>query len=100
MCSYKVSRKAKNDLLAIGRYTSHKWGKTQRNIYLKQLDDCFAQLAENPKLGVDCDYIKKDYRKFPQGSHLVFYKQNSKRVVEIIRILHKTMDEELNLIQA
>ncbi|MFV2059001.1 MAG: type II toxin-antitoxin system RelE/ParE family toxin, partial [Thiohalomonadales bacterium] len=97
MCSYKVSRKAQIDLLAIGRFTSRKWGHKQRNIYLKQLDDCFTQLAENPKLGVTCDDIKKDYRKFPQGNHLIFYKQNEKSVVEIIRILHKSMDEEFNL---
>ena len=100
MRSYKVSRKAHIDLFAIGRYTARKWGKTQRNIYLKQLDDCFTQLAENPKLRVACDYIRKDYRKFPQGSHLVFYKRNSKKIVEIIRILHKSMDEEPNLTEA
>ena len=100
MCTYRVSRKAKIDLLAIGRYTSRKWGRTQRNLYLTQLDNCFTQLAENPKLGVTCDYIKKDYRKFPQGSHLVFYKKNSKSVVEIIRVLHKSMDEDGNLTEA
>lgn len=97
---YRVSGKAKSDLLAIGRYTSRKWGKTQRNIYLKQIDDCFTQLAENPELGVTCDYIKKDYRKFPQGSHLVFYKLSSKNVLEIIRVLHNSMDEKLNFTEA
>ena len=100
MLSYKVTRKAQIDLLAIGRYTSRKWGKTQRNIYLKQFDDCFTQLAENPKLGVTCDYIKKDYRKFPQGSHIIFYRQNSNNVVEIIRILHNSMDENFNFTEA
>lgn len=100
MRPYKVSRKAQFDLLGIGRYTSRKWGKTQRNIYLKQLDNCFTQLAENPNLGVACDYIKKDYRKFPQGSHIIFYKQSLQNIVEIIRILHKSMDEEFNLTEA
>lgn len=97
---YRLSRKAHIDLLVIGRYTSRKWGKSQRNVYLKQFDDRFTQLAENPKLGVTCDYIQKDYRKFPQDSHIIFYKLSSKNVVEIIRILHKSMDEEFNLTEA
>lgn len=96
MASFRVSRKAQIDLLTIGRYTAIRWGVVQRNIYLKQLDDCFTQLSDNPSFGIACDYIKKDYRKFPQGSHIVFYKLATRNVVEIIRILYKSMDEESN----
>ncbi|NOX43803.1 MAG: type II toxin-antitoxin system RelE/ParE family toxin [Gammaproteobacteria bacterium] len=97
MPAYKVTNKAKADLIAIGRYTTKKWGVAQRNDYLKQLDNCFSQISENPKLGVTSDLIKKDYRKFPQGSHLIFYKQNLNGIIEIIRVLHKTMDIESNI---
>ena len=81
----------------IGRFTEKKWGVEQRNIYLKQLDDCFSQLSDNPMQGTPCDYISKNYRKFPQGSHLVFYKYKQKNVIEIIRILHKSMDVKSKL---
>ena len=93
-----MSKKAKADLLGIGGITVKKWGVAKRNIYLKQFDKCFTQLSENPGLGVVCDYIKDGYRKFPQGSHLIFYKLSSSNVVEIIRILHQSMDEESNLL--
>ena len=92
-----VTRKAHADLISIGRFTAKEWGISQRNNYLKQLDNCFQQLAENPELGTACDYIAKGYRKFPQGSHIVFYRQSIKGVVQIIRVLHKTMDVELKL---
>lgn len=92
MSSYKVTKKAQADLIEIGRFTAKKWGVSQRNRYLKQLDNCFSQLSENPNLGIVCDFIANDYRKFPQGSHIVFYKQDSKGLVEIIRVLHKSMD--------
>lgn len=46
----------------------------QRNRYLKGLNQAFVQLSENPKLGMRCEFIAKGYRKFPQGSHLIFYK--------------------------
>lgn len=92
MPPFKVSKKAYSDISEIGRYTQKNWGTPQRNYYLKQLDECFFQLAEYPELGLTCDYIAQGYRKFPQGSHLVFYKQDSDGAVEIIRVLHKNMD--------
>ena len=92
MPTYKVTRKAQADLIEIGRYTTKEWGVTQRNTYLKELDNCFSQIAKNPELGMTCDYIANGYRKFPQGSHLIFYKQDDEDIVEIIRVLHKSMD--------
>lgn len=89
-----VTRKAHADLIAIGRFTAKEWGITRRNKYLKQLDDCFLQLSRNPELGVACNYIADGYRKFPQGSHLIFYRLNAEGIVEIIRVIHKVMDIE------
>jgi len=92
MPSFKLSQKAVTDLVEVGIYTTKIWGKSQRNIYLKQFDDCFIQLSEIPNLGLKCDYIREGYRKFPQASHVIYYRLNPKNVVEIIRILHKSMD--------
>lgn len=92
MYSFKLSQKAVEDLIDIGRYTTKIWGASQRNKYLKQIDDCFAQLSKKPTLGIKCDYVAKGYRKVPQGSHMIFYKLNTEDVVEIIRVLHKSMD--------
>ena len=97
MPNYRLSRKALSDLVEIGRYTERKWSVNQRNTYLKQIDNCFAELSDNPNLGVKCDYIKKGYRKFPQGSHIIFYRLNSDNILEIIRVLHKSMDVESHL---
>jgi len=97
MSSYKVTKKAHADLIEIGRFTAKKWGISQRDSYLKQLDKCFSHLSGNPQLGIACDYIVKGYRKFSQGSHLIFYKQGPGGTVEIIRILYKSMDVESKL---
>ncbi len=94
MTSFKVTKKALGDLLNIGKYTQNKWGAAQRNTYLKQLDDCFQKLSENPNMGIKSDYIKEGYYKFPQGSHLIFYKSASERSITIVRVLHKSMDVE------
>lgn len=92
MTAYKLTNKAQDDLLSIGRYTLKKWGVAQRNFYLKQLDACFSQIAKKPMIGMACDFITAGYRKIPQGSHVIFYKKNSAGIVEIIRVLHKVMD--------
>ncbi len=83
---------AKSDLKDIALFTQRKWGREQRNVYLKQFDDSFWLLSENPDMGKPCDAIRDGYRKFPQGSHVIFYKQIGSQEILIIRILHKSMD--------
>jgi toxin ParE1/3/4 len=63
-------------------------------LYIKQFDEGFHLLSETPAIGKKCDDIKIGYRKFPQGSHLVFYREMTKSKIRIIRILHKSMDVE------
>ena len=83
---------AKADLKDIAVFTQRKWGPEQRNIYLKQFDDAFRMLSKNPDIGKGCDEIRAGYRKFPQGSHVIFYKQTNSQEILVIRILHKSMD--------
>lgn len=97
MPSFKVSQRARADLLAIGRFTEKEWGKTHRNHYLRQLHDCFSKVAETPELGASCSNLREGYRKFPQGSHVILYRESAEGIVEIIRVLHKSMDAESNL---
>lgn len=92
MNSFSLTLHAKNDLKAIAHFTEKRWGKVQRNIYIKQFDDLFYMLADSPPIGKTCDFIRNGYHKFPQGSHIIFYKSTSLESIEIIRILHKNMD--------
>ena len=92
MLKFELSGKAKTDLIKIAKYTQLTWGTEQRNEYLKLLDNTFAQLADEPMLGVNCDYIREGYRKRPQGSHVIYYKEYKTSQILIVRILHKSMD--------
>lgn len=91
MSNFKLSRKAKNDLKSIARSTEREWGRSQRNHYLLQFDQCFHFLGENPNIGQTCDQIRPGYRYHPHGSHIIFYRLSNNGVAEIIRILHKRM---------
>jgi len=92
MSSFSLTRRAKADLLSIARITEKSWGREQRLAYIKQFDETFHLLSNTPVIGNNCDYIKKGYQKFPQGSHIIFYTTDDKRNVLIVRILHKSMD--------
>ncbi len=88
---FKLTTKAKNDLKKIGVFTEKRWGCSQRNTYLLQLDECFHQISDNPYIGTACDQVRPGYRLIPQGSHIIFYRVGAQDLVEISRILHKNM---------
>jgi plasmid stabilization system protein ParE len=48
MATFCLTRKAREDLKSIARYTQKTWGVAQRNKYLTQLDKRFAVLADAP----------------------------------------------------
>lgn len=97
MKSFALTNKAKADLQKIAIFTEQRWGKKQRNVYIKQFDDVFHLLSSAPLTGKSCDFIKVGYRKFPQGSHIIFYRMKNDNLIEIVRILHKSMDYDLHL---
>lgn len=92
MPTLKVTKKAKEDLIGIARFTEATWGRDQRKFYLKQLDSTFHALTENPSLGRKCDEIRQTYYKYPEGSHVIFFRLGTDSSIEIIRVLHKCMD--------
>ncbi len=92
MPNFSLTEAAKNDLKNIARFTQKRWGREQRNHYLKSLDDCFYQLSSNPAMGKACGEIRPGYHKFPTGSHVAYYRTKSNQQIEIVRILHENMD--------
>ena len=46
MKPFKLTVLAKSDLKDIALFTQRKWGREQRNVYLKQFDDSFWMLSE------------------------------------------------------
>jgi toxin ParE1/3/4 len=93
---FQVIHQGKKRSQRHAKHTQKTWGREQRNVYLKQMDETFRTLSDSPSLGVGCDYIRPGYRKFPQGSHIIYYREGTDVRIEIIRVLHKNMDVELN----
>lgn len=91
MSVFKLTPRAKESLKDIGRYTRKKWGKNQRNRYLRDLDNRFQWLADNPGMGRHRSDIEDGYYCYRQGEHLIFYVILSDHIA-IIGIPHTAMD--------
>ncbi|HRP88232.1 MAG TPA: type II toxin-antitoxin system RelE/ParE family toxin [Gammaproteobacteria bacterium] len=92
-----LTRSAKADLKSIAGFTQSRWGVPQRNAYLKEMDQVFRSLADNPMMGSPCDEIREGDRKLLHGAHVIYYKQPTENEVLIVRILHGTMDVDSNI---
>ncbi len=97
MPSFHLTAQAKEDMKSIARYTQQKWGRLQRYKYLAALDKRFHRIAEEPGLGRSCEEIREGYRKLPEGRHLIFYRPVAEGEIEIVRVLHGSMDIESQL---
>ncbi len=90
---FKLRSKADKDLEKIYRYSVEGWGTSHANSYIFDMEKAFQNLASNSQLGRDCSGIKTNLRAFRVVSHVIFYKPTAYGVT-IIRILHKSMDEQ------
>ena len=86
-----ITPKAGADLKDISRYTDKKWGRQQRFKYIKQLQDRFSYLANNPRMGKKRDEIIGSPYSYHEGRHVIFYRTTPEGI-EIMRALHDSMD--------
>ena len=96
MSRLKLTPGAHADLEAIWEHSATRWDINQAEAYVLMLGRSLEALAETPGLGRKIDDIRLGYLKFPAGSHVIFYRR-SESGIEVIRILHKSMDVERHL---
>ena len=89
--SFRLSPKAREDLRGIWRHTTAHWGRAQANKYLRALGETFDRLAAKPDLGRSCNDLRPGYRRIKAQAHVIFFRMDGGGV-EIVRILHQSMD--------
>ncbi|WP_298652446.1 type II toxin-antitoxin system RelE/ParE family toxin [uncultured Proteiniphilum sp.] len=95
---FEISEKAFEDIENIWLYTVETWSVEQADRYYNLIFDEIEYIIRNPLSGKDFSRIRKNYRCSKVKSHLIFYKyRKSEEIVEIIRILHQSMDVEERL---
>jgi toxin ParE1/3/4 len=95
---YKISKKAFEDIDSIWLYTMKTWSAQQADRYYNLIFDEIEYIAKYPLSGKDYDHVRKNYRCTVIKSHLIFYRyEEHQNFIEIIRILHQSMDVEKKL---
>jgi toxin ParE1/3/4 len=93
MLKIRVSALAESDLIGIWQYSFEESGETQADKYLEQLDSGIRKLAHNPELGMKRYYVRDESRVLFIGSLAVYYTATPE-AVQIIRVLHGSMDPD------
>jgi toxin ParE1/3/4 len=96
MRPYLLRPRAIQDLEEIADYTFEKWGSEQEDFYLELLEKAFVAVTKNPNIGRIYDEIHPCLRRYLAGRHIILY-QVSDVAIEIVRVLHHSMDFESHL---
>jgi len=93
---FDLSSLARLDLRHIWVFSAEKWGRRRADQYLREIQSAINAVARDHGLGSFTDHLDADYRKVVVGSHAVFYRVVSDKVL-IIRVLHQAMDASVHL---
>jgi toxin ParE1/3/4 len=96
MSRYVLSPRARVDIEEIYDYSAATWGIEQAEDYIRLLQSAIETVAEEPRRGRPCDELRKGYRKYAVGSHMLFYRAVDAGI-DIVRVLHGRMDYERHL---
>lgn len=94
---YRISEKAISDLEKIWLYTLDKWSRKQADRYHKLVIDEIDFIVRNYDICRRIDFVRPGYRVSKVKSHLIFFRKTGDNIIEIIRILHQSMDIENRL---
>ena len=90
---YILTKRAEQDLTSIWRYTAETWSQKQANKYIQAILTAFLKIAKAPTLvGRSYEHVRRGYRKYPSGKHVIFYRIMADGIAYIVRILHEKMD--------
>ena len=92
MAKYLLSNKAVDDLSEIWEYTYNEWSEKQADVYYNFLINACQELAENPTLGKSYTEVDSNLLGYLANRHIIFFQTISKTEIEIVRILHGSMD--------
>lgn len=95
MANYKLSPLCENDLEDIWLYSFNEWSQLQADSYYLEIMHTIKKLAAGEIKGRIAS-VRNGYLKYSSGKHYIFYTQYND-YIEIIRILHQSIDVERHL---
>jgi toxin ParE1/3/4 len=91
MAEYRLTARARADLIETYEFTEDKFGAYQADAYYAGLIRTLGLLADFPRIGQPVDELAAGYRRFRFQSHLIFYTEQLD-CIEIRAVVHGTQD--------
>ena len=92
MPKFHLTNKAVEDLAQIWNYTYNERPENLADKYYNlRLDSC-QEIAENPHRGKKYDIVAERLLGYKSNKHIIFYITISSDEIDVIRILHESMD--------
>jgi toxin ParE1/3/4 len=85
MSGYVLSPRAQADLEEIWNFTAERWGEDQAARYVLDIRAAIEAVVRDPRRGRACDHIRAGYRKYPAGSHMLFFRV-VREGIDVVRI--------------
>ncbi|UII29458.1 type II toxin-antitoxin system RelE/ParE family toxin [Fulvivirga maritima] len=96
MENYKLSERAKSDLIRIHQYGVRTFGEHQADKYFYAFFSQFERIAHQPYLYQAVDFIRPGYRRCTCGVDNIYYRIKNTNSIEIMRIIgRQDIDEDL-----
>ena len=92
MAKFHLTLKAVDDLAQIWDYTYREWSENQADKYYHLLLASCQEIAENPNRGKKYDVVNDKLLGYKSNEHIIFYILLLNHEIEVIRILHGSMD--------
>ena len=87
----RLSPAAEADVDVVWDYSEKRWGRPQADRYVRDIDATCTGLADGQVSSLTAEDIRSGYRKTACGSHMIYLRQDGGDI-EIVRILHQSMD--------
>jgi len=92
MARYQLTNKAVEDLSNIWNFTYRVWSEAQADTYYGMLIGTCQEISENPTIGKNYAEISPEILGFRVGRHILFYRVIGPGEIDIVRMLHDSMD--------
>lgn len=97
MSQYRLRPRADRDLADIWRYTATRWDAAQADQYVVTILGAIQALARDSGAAHALPRIWPGYKRAFVGSHAIYFRVQGNSDIEIIRILHQSMDADRHL---
>lgn len=92
MIAYRLSPAAEADPVGIWDYTAEQWDKDQATRYVVAIRDRLDGIVAGRIPMRSAADVRPGYFKCAAGSHMLYFTRADNQTIDVIRILHQSMD--------